>query len=155
MSRELLAVAILALLFGSSCSNGEPSVEPSPSLSPAECSAAAVEVSLPDQDLPEPVAEMRADIAKAAKACDYDKLDELTADEGFTFSYGAPEGTAGEYWEQLEGDARTDSSLDVPLAILVKLLATPQAVNTGRSAGSTHGRPSRRSSALPTRTGNN
>ena len=58
-----------------------------------ECSTAGLRTTLPEQDLPEPVAEVRERIFDAAIACDYDELERIALEqgEGFTFTYG--EGT--------------------------------------------------------------
>lgn len=47
-----------------------------------------IELSLPDQDLPGPVAETRATLFDLASACDYEGLAALVADNGTTVSYG-------------------------------------------------------------------
>ena len=63
----------------------------------SDCSTSGLRVTLPEQDLPEPVSETRQQVFDAAVACDYDTLEQLASEEGFTFSYGA--GTdASDYW---------------------------------------------------------
>lgn len=72
--------------------------------SQATCSAAALDPELPPQSgLPEAVAHMRHEIAKAAVACDFSRLGELAA-EGtgeFTYSFGDQGDPAG-YWRRQE-----------------------------------------------------
>jgi hypothetical protein len=69
----------------------------------AECSAAGLSVDLPrDAELPEAVAVVRTQIAAAAQACDYDRLQQLAlAQDGFTYSYGG-ETSASDYWAGAE-----------------------------------------------------
>ena len=64
-----------------------------------ECSASGLSADLPeDGSLPEAVAEVRGEIAAAAVACDYDRLQELALEQdGFTYSYGG-ETSAADYW---------------------------------------------------------
>jgi len=88
----------------------------------AECSAAGLSSDLPVQELPEPVADKRQAIARAAVACDYEELEELAAVGRFTFSYGGS-GSAADFWRDEEKAGR-----DV-LATLVRLLELPHARN--------------------------
>lgn len=84
------------------------------------CSAQDLEAQLSDQDgLPEVVADTRQAIADAATHCDYERLEELTADQ-FTYSFGA-EGDASGFWRR--GELRGSE----PLRYLVELLDRPHA----------------------------
>jgi hypothetical protein len=90
----------------------------------ARCSATgAVATPLPEQDLPEPVAEVRQRIFDAALACDYEALEAIALEkgEGFTFSYGG--GTdASDYWRDVE-EAGTETPL--PMRALATILTMP------------------------------
>jgi hypothetical protein len=68
-----------------------------------ECSTAALRLTLPDQDLPPAVADVRKRIFDSAVACDYDALERIALEkgEGFTFSYGGGD-SAADYWRGLE-----------------------------------------------------
>ena len=77
---------------------------PEPAAPSAECSAAGLSPELPaDPQLPDEVAEVRDEIAAAAVACDYERLQELALERGtgFTFSYGA-ETSAADFWAGAE-----------------------------------------------------
>jgi hypothetical protein len=94
-----------------------------------DCSTAGLRTTLPDQDLPAPVAEVREEIFGAAIACDYDELERLALEqgEGFTFSYGG--GTsAADYWRELE-----ESGTDDPMRTLVTILSLPYTRNESGS----------------------
>ena len=87
------------------------------------CSMSGVRLTLPDQDLPPAVAEVRTRVFDAAVACDYDTLEQIAQEqgEGFTFSYGS--GTdASEYWRDLE-----ENSADTPkpMRALATILTHP------------------------------
>lgn len=91
--------------------------------SEATCSAAALDPDLPEQEgLPEAVAAMRADIAEAAVACDYERLGQLAqqGDAQFTYSFGNG-GDPAEYWRNQETDERTPG----PMRYLAALLKRP------------------------------
>jgi hypothetical protein len=69
-----------------------------------ECSAAGLSADLPDDSaLPAAVADLRQQIAEAAVACDYDRLQELALQGGggFTYSYGG-ETSASDFWAGAE-----------------------------------------------------
>lgn len=84
------------------------------------CSAAGSDASLAAQDgLPDPVAQTRADIARAAAACDYEALARLGG-AGLTYSFG-DEGDAAGFWRRQEAAGAE------PLRHLVELLARPHA----------------------------
>jgi hypothetical protein len=87
------------------------------------CSMSGVKLTLPDQELPPAVADVRQRVFDAAVACDYDTLEQIAQEqgEGFTFSYGS--GTdASEYWRDLE-----ESSLETPkpMRALATILTQP------------------------------
>ena len=69
-----------------------------------ECSTAGLRLTLPEQDLPPAVADVRKRIFDAAVACDYDTLEQIALEkgEGFTFSYGSAT-DASEYWRSARG----------------------------------------------------
>ncbi len=85
------------------------------------CSTAGVRLTLPEQELPPEVADVRERIFGAAVACDYETLEQIALEKGagFTFSYGSGE-SAAEYWrrsrrtgtERADADARTRDDPD-------------------------------------------
>jgi hypothetical protein len=87
------------------------------------CSMSDVTRTLPDQDLPPAVADVRKRIFDAAADCDYDTLEQLALQqgEGFTFSYGS--GTdPSEYWRDLEENS---AELPKPMRALATILTQP------------------------------
>jgi len=63
-----------------------------------DCSAAGLSADLPDDPaLPAAVADVRRQIAEAAVACDYDRLQELALEGGggFTYSFGGETSASG------------------------------------------------------------
>jgi len=89
----------------------------------ATCSTSTIRATLPEQDLPEPVAEVRRAVWGAAIACNYEELERLALErgEGFTFSYGG--GTsAAEFWRTVEETATEDP---LPMRALATILAMP------------------------------
>ena len=105
--------------------------EPPPTTPPAEttpededaCSMSGVRLTLPDQDLPPAVADVRTRVFDAAVACDYDTLEQIALEqgEGFTFSYGS--GTdASEYWRDIEENS---SETPKPMRALATILTQP------------------------------
>jgi hypothetical protein len=94
----------------------------------SECSTSGLRVTLPDQDLPAPVAETRQEIFDAAVACDYDTLEQLASEEGFTFSYGA-ETDASDYWRGLEESGEEPK----PMRALAAILTLPVTRNEAGS----------------------
>jgi hypothetical protein len=87
------------------------------------CSMSAVRLTLPDQDLPPVVADVRKRVFDAAVACDYDTLEQIALEEGegFTFSYGS--GTdASEYWRDLEENSNETPK---PMRALATILTQP------------------------------
>jgi len=86
-----------------------------------ECSTAGLRTTLPEQELPEPVAEVRGRVFDAAVACDYEELERIALEkgEGFTFSYGG-ETSAADYWRGLE-----EEGTELPMRALVTILSLP------------------------------
>jgi hypothetical protein len=88
-----------------------------------DCSTSGLRLTLPEQDLPAAVADVRSRVFDAAVACDYDTLEEIALEqgEGFTFSYGA--GTdASDHWRDVEESA---SEEPLPMRALASILTTP------------------------------
>jgi hypothetical protein len=87
------------------------------------CSTAGLRVTLPEQDLPAAVADVRQRVFDAAVACDYDTLEEIALEqgEGFTFSYGGSD-DASSFWQEVE-TAAEESPL--PMRALASILAMP------------------------------
>jgi hypothetical protein len=132
MRRTLLLFALLALSAGcggdgevgasvtvtQTVTVRETVTEPAPPAG-GSCSAAGLSADLPEQDLPEAVADVRRRIAAAAVACDYEALQEIALEQdGFTFSFGA-ETSPADYWAGLEERG------EEPMRILVETLGTP------------------------------
>lgn len=93
------------------------------------CSTAALRLTLPEQELPPEVADVRERVFAAAVACDYDTLEEIALEkgEGFTFSYGGGTSAAG-HWRELE-----ESGTDEPMRILATILTLPYTRNESGS----------------------
>ena len=94
-----------------------------------KCSTAGLRTTLPEQDLPEPVTDVRERVFGAALACDYDELERIALEKGagFTFTYG--EGTsAADYWRNLE-----ESGTEQPMRALVTILSLPYTRNESGS----------------------
>ncbi len=84
------------------------------------CSAAEMVSPASETELSEKVERSREEILAAALSCDYDRLDELSADEGFTFSYGGSTDFAA-FLRQGEEEGRD------PMRKLVQIMgATPR-----------------------------
>ena len=103
--------------------------ETAPPAPEVECSTAGLRLSLPEQDLPAAVAETRQRVFDAAVACDYETLESLASEEGFTFSYGQSD-SAAEYWREVE---ETGVEEPLPMRALATILAQP---HTRNEAGS-------------------
>ena len=87
------------------------------------CSMSGVRLTLPDEDLPPVVADVRKRVFDAAVACDYDALEQIALEEGegFTFSYGS--GTdASEYWRDVEENS---TETPKPMRALATILTQP------------------------------
>jgi hypothetical protein len=87
-----------------------------------ECSTSGLRLTLPEQELPAAVAEVRQRVFDAAIACDYDTLEQIALEkgEGFTFSYGG--GTsAAEYWREAEASGPEPK----PMRTLATILTLP------------------------------
>ena len=87
------------------------------------CSTAGLRLTLPEQELPPAVADVRKRVFDAAVACDYDTLEEIALEqgEGFTFSYGGSD-DASAFWQEVE-TAAEESPL--PMRALASILAMP------------------------------
>jgi hypothetical protein len=98
---------------------------------PPPCSTAGVRLTLPEQDLPPAVADVRKRVFDAAVACDYDTLEQIALEQGagFTFSYGS--GTdASDYWRDLE---QSSSEEPKPMRSLATILTLPSTRNESGS----------------------
>ena len=96
-----------------------------------KCSTAGVRLTLPEQELPPEVADVRERIFGAAVACDYETLEQIALEKGagFTFSYGS--GTdASDYWRSVE-EAGTERPL--PMLALATILTMPYTRNESGS----------------------
>jgi hypothetical protein len=98
-----------------------------------ECSTAGLRLTLPEQELPAAVAEVRERVFAAAVACDYETLEAIALErgEGFTFSYGGTE-SAADFWREREeaGDAEPDPK---PMRALTAILSLPYTRNESGS----------------------
>jgi hypothetical protein len=87
------------------------------------CSTAGLRLTLPEQELPAAVEDVRRRVFEAAVACDYETLEEIAEErgDGFTFSYGASE-DASSYWSEVEakGEERP-----LPMRALTTILTMP------------------------------
>jgi hypothetical protein len=117
MRRPSCVLGLLVALLAAGCGSGEEQASTvtvtqtetvtqtvttaptEPGSGSGECSASGLSADLPDDGaLPEVVSTLRAQIAAAAVACDYDRLQELALEQdGFTYSYGG-ETSAADYW---------------------------------------------------------
>ena len=88
----------------------------------SECSTSGLRLTLPEQDLPAEVADVRKRVFDAAIACDYETLEQIALEkgEGFTFSYGASE-SAADYWR----DAEASGPEPKPMRALATILTLP------------------------------
>jgi hypothetical protein len=139
MSRFLLlALVLVAVLAGCGADEADETAAPQPvtvtqtvtetqpttTAEPAaECSTAAVRLTLPEQDLPPAVADVRKRVFDAAVACDYDALEQIAVEkgEGFTFSYGAETDASG-YWRSVEEGSEEEPK---PMLALATILTMP------------------------------
>ena len=99
----------------------------------AECSTSGLRLTLPEQELPAAVAEVRERIFGAAVACDYETLEQIALErgEGFTYSYGGS-ASAAEFWREREeaGAAEPDPK---PMRALTAILSLPYTRNESGS----------------------
>lgn len=93
------------------------------------CSTSGLRLTLPGQDLPPEVAEVRRRVFDAAVACDYETLEQIALEqgEGFTYSYGG-DSSAAEFWRALEAGALSDPG-PPPMRALATILALPYTRN--------------------------
>jgi hypothetical protein len=130
-----LGVALLVLLVAAACGggggDGDDAAAPETATAPADtavesvpelttCSATDHGLTLPKQDLPPPVAEVRERIFAAVSECDFAELEKIALEkgEGFNFSFGASQGDSpAAYWRQVELNAA-----DSPMYVLALIL---------------------------------
>ena len=95
------------------------------------CSTAGLRLTLPEQDLPPEVADVRRRVFEAAVACDYETLEEIALEqgEGFTFSYGGGD-SAAEHWRDVE---QANAEDPLPMRALAAILAIPYTRNEAGS----------------------
>ncbi|MDQ3066354.1 MAG: hypothetical protein M3R12_04265 [Actinomycetota bacterium] len=145
---RLLAAAVLAALALAGCGteDAEEAAAPQPvtvtetetvtetlpppaTTEPPEvaCSTAGLRLILPEQELPEAVAEVRQRVFDAAVACDYETLEQIALEqgEGFTFSYGGSDSAAA-FWRDVE-EAGVERPL--PMRALATILTIPHSRN--------------------------
>ena len=93
------------------------------------CSTAGLRLTLPEQELPAEVAEVRTRVFEAAVACDYDTLEQIALEKGagFTFTYGS-DTDAAEYWSKLE-----EEGAEKPMRALATILTLPYTRNESGS----------------------
>jgi hypothetical protein len=109
----------------------EPAETAAPEPPAGDCSTAGLRLTLPEQELPGAVADVRQRVFDAAVACDYDTLEQIALEqgEGFTFSYGAgPDDSAAEHWRELE-----ESGSEEPMKTLATILTLPHTRNESGS----------------------
>ena len=138
----LVLFLVLAGCGGDSESTAEPvpetvtvteteTVEPEEPADPeGECSTAGLRLTLPDQELPQPVADVRERIFGAAVACDYETLEQIALEEGagFTYTLGVEADSAAGHWRELE-----ESGTEEPMRILATILTLPYTRNESGS----------------------
>jgi hypothetical protein len=95
-----------------------------------ECSTAGLRLTLPDQELPQPVADVRERIFGAALACDYETLEQIALEqgEGFTYSFGVEADSAAGHWRELE-----ENGTEEPMRVLATILTLPHTRNESGS----------------------
>jgi hypothetical protein len=95
------------------------------------CSTAGLRLTLPEQQLPAEVADVRKRVFDAAVACDYDTLEKIALEKGagFTFSYGTGSDPS-DYWRSTEEDP---AATPKPMRALASILTMPYARNESGS----------------------
>jgi hypothetical protein len=88
------------------------------------CSATDHGLTLPKQDLPPAVAEVRERIFAAVSECDFDGLEKIAREKGgaFTYTSGEPGASPAAYWRNVELNAS-----DSPMYVLALILTLPVA----------------------------
>jgi hypothetical protein len=135
----VIGLAVLALLGATSCGggDGDDAAAPDTATAPADTGAASVPelttcsatdhgLTLPEQELPPAVAEVRERIFAAVSECDLEALEEIGLEkDGFEFSFDESAGdSASAYWSQLEANAA-----DSPMYVLALILTMSTARN--------------------------
>jgi hypothetical protein len=130
VTASLLALAACEAGRPGASSTPRPSTGASPTPAKANCSAGSVPAEVVAQKLPEPVARLREDIASAAAACDYARLERLAlgGEPGFTFSFGGGTSAAA-FWEEAES-----TGADEPMGLLIATLNLPFAISEREAA---------------------
>ena len=108
--------------------------EPAETAEPeVECSTSQFRLTLPEQELPAAVADVRERVFAAAAACDYETLEEIALErgEGFTFSYGGTESAAA-FWRERE-EAGAAEPEPKPMRALTAILSLPYTRNESGS----------------------
>jgi hypothetical protein len=98
-----------------------------------ECSTSGLRLTLPEQELPAVVAEVRQRVFDAAIACDYETLEEIALEqgEGFTYSYGG-DASAAQFWRERE-EAGSGEPGPKPMRTLATILTMPYTRNESGS----------------------
>ena len=94
-----------------------------------KCSTAGLRLTLPEQELPPEVADVRERIFGAAVACDYETLEQIALEkgEGFTFSYGS-----GDFGCRRTGGSVEEAGTERPLPMLALAHDPDDAVHAQR-----------------------
>lgn len=139
--RVFALVALVLALALAGCGSADPDEAAAPQLPPVSetvtqtvtappgpevaCSTANLRLTLPEQDLPAAVAEVRERIFAAAVACDYETLEQIALErgEGFTYSYGG-DTSAAVFWRDRE-EAGAAEPGPKPMRALTAILAMP------------------------------
>jgi hypothetical protein len=137
MRRPLaIGLAFFALLALAACGggDGDDAAAPETATAPVDtsvpetvpelttCSATDHGLTLPKQDLPPPVAEVRERIFAAVSECDFAELEKIALEKGedFNFSFDATQDSPAAYWRQVELNAS-----DSPMFVLALILTMP------------------------------
>jgi hypothetical protein len=138
MRRPLcIGLAILVVLGLAACGgggDGDDAAAPETATAPIDtsvqetvpelttCSATDHGLTLPKQDLPPPVAEVRERIFAAVSECDFAELEKIALEKGddFNFSFDATQDSPAAYWRQVELNAA-----DSPMFVLALILTMP------------------------------